>query len=464
MNRREWIVYILRGLIVGVAIIGAMVMMTGCSSLDGNLVRVMEPPLTKVDIAEISANLRDSQGVIVDYGFTSLQPGSDIDIGADATLSVGVVKELIGMGAAMQGGDNAAKAIGDVLGKNRESKVTVMIADSADLVRMRQSDNSAKLTPGHRTVDILSRAALTNILEEWQYLIAQLEASRPEPGQGGPVPDPPTGDSPPDLSPGDGSADPGGDEPPTGDDTFLWKPRADVRQPDGTHQRVGNLVVLTPATLQGATLAVNGERLAAAGRGNGNRQHWRSGKHGSAYSAPASVVMTATDGRVYRWTVPISGKRYEAGKPAPEGQPDPEPEDPAPAQAWFRWEPAGDVVHVFIPTVYRAWRLSVLTAAGHKHVHPFGSESVWWWDDDGTPQGDGLTRYVIPVSAEVLRQRALGFGVASGDLLMMFAKTRVVPPGATNADVSWFVRPTEAVSDGPDANIRNTDNNWRGRL
>ena len=193
---------------------------------------------------------------------------------------------------------------------------------------------------------------LNNLLQNAKIPISQII---PGSGQGGPVVDPPSGDAPPDSSPGNGSADPPDDPvPPTGSDAFLWKPKAE-KSPHF-------LVVLTPASLQGATLTVNGERLSGPTRNglNGNREHWRAGKAGSAFSAPASVAMTAKDGRVYRWTVPDTSVRHNGGKPAPEGvvsepeTPDPEPQPGDPTMVIYT------PPHVILPNAIDPVRVALM--------------------------------------------------------------------------------------------------------
>ena len=153
------------------------------------------------------------------------------------------------------------------------------------------------------------------------------------------------------------------------------------------------------------------------------------------------------------------------GKPQPQ-QPPPDHEV-KPTEPRFRWVPIrGIQVHVYIPSIYKVWRLGIWTGHGHKHVHPYNPASdgtdPWYWNDSGTPVDNGLTRYIVPVPPEVLRERALSFNRASGDLLLIQGNAAGPVEDGTRA-VSWFVRPLVEVEDGPDANIRNHDNNWRGR-
>jgi hypothetical protein len=98
----------------------------------------------------------------------------------------------------------------------------------------------------------------------------------------------------------DAPATGGGGE--AGDNTFLWKPVAD---------NDGRLVVLLPANLTASTVTVKGESPTSyTGRGNGNRQHFRFGKAGSAYGQNVSVIAYAGGSVLRQWTVPNGGSRW----------------------------------------------------------------------------------------------------------------------------------------------------------
>jgi hypothetical protein len=87
-----------------------------------------------------------------------------------------------------------------------------------------------------------------------------------------------------------------------GDQTFLWKPKSDSN---------GKLVVIFPASFNGrlSNVAVNGERGTFSSVANGNRSHYRFGKTGSAYSAPAKITATIDGKTAWSTTVNSPGLR-----------------------------------------------------------------------------------------------------------------------------------------------------------
>ena len=109
-----------------------------------------------------------------------------------------------------------------------------------------------------------------------------------------------------------------------GSQDFLWKPVSDSN---------GKLVVIFPAAFNGriTNVAVNGERGAFSSIANGNRTHWRFGKPGSAYSAPAKVTATV-DGQPFSVTVATPGKRTSLQGIKPPAKPTPVSEMPKPAE------------------------------------------------------------------------------------------------------------------------------------
>jgi hypothetical protein len=85
-----------------------------------------------------------------------------------------------------------------------------------------------------------------------------------------------------------------------GDQTFLWKPA-------GEH--TGKLVILLPARILADKCIAGAEWGAAAGRHNGNREHFRFSKPGSAYGRNVLVVCYYQGQETGRWTVPDGAGR-----------------------------------------------------------------------------------------------------------------------------------------------------------
>ena len=111
-----------------------------------------------------------------------------------------------------------------------------------------------------------------------------------------------TDPTPAPTNPADETPNTGGDGVEADVNTFLWKPVAD---------NDGRLVVLLPANLTASTVTVKGESPTSyTGRGNGNRQHFRFGKAGSAYGQNVSVIAYAGGSVLRQWTVPNGGSRW----------------------------------------------------------------------------------------------------------------------------------------------------------
>lgn len=89
-----------------------------------------------------------------------------------------------------------------------------------------------------------------------------------------------------------------------GDNTFLWKPVSESN---------GKLVVLIPANLSGSpvgTVIVNdNESGKYSGNHNGNRDHFRFSKPGSAYGNAVTVTLNKS-GKTREWIVPNGSQRY----------------------------------------------------------------------------------------------------------------------------------------------------------
>ena len=85
-----------------------------------------------------------------------------------------------------------------------------------------------------------------------------------------------------------------------GDNTFLWKP---------VSENNGRLVVLIPARLLADACTVGTEKGAGVGRHNGNREHFRFSKPGSAYGRNVLVVSYYQGAETGRWTVPDGAGR-----------------------------------------------------------------------------------------------------------------------------------------------------------
>lgn len=85
-----------------------------------------------------------------------------------------------------------------------------------------------------------------------------------------------------------------------GDQTFLWKPAG---------EKTGKLVVLIPARLLADACTVGTEKGSGVGRHNGNREHFRYGKPGSAYGRNVPVVCSYQGAETGRWTVPDGAAR-----------------------------------------------------------------------------------------------------------------------------------------------------------
>lgn len=90
----------------------------------------------------------------------------------------------------------------------------------------------------------------------------------------------------------------------TGDNNFLWKPVSDSYG--------GRAVFLTPANIDIASATCNGEQAAKHPRANGNRQHFRLSKTGSAYGTNVKVIATLTAGGTKTWTVPDGAARWSS--------------------------------------------------------------------------------------------------------------------------------------------------------
>jgi hypothetical protein len=125
--------------------------------LNGKLVRAMEPPVRSIDVGELSANLPEGHGLLFEYGYRSLQPKGDIDIGNDAELTASSALALV-QGGARIGADIGAYAVANQLvGKDRDLATTIIIAPGADIARMRESDNLARLIQSGRDVSLFDR-------------------------------------------------------------------------------------------------------------------------------------------------------------------------------------------------------------------------------------------------------------------------------------------------------------------
>ena len=103
-----------------------------------------------------------------------------------------------------------------------------------------------------------------------------------------------------------------------GDNTFLWKP---VSESDG------NLVVLTPAALNGLIVKLvardkTGEFRANDERKNGNRGHYRFGLPGRAFGENIPVDIHMENGDALRVVVPHGAKRFSTKPNIPDSSTD----------------------------------------------------------------------------------------------------------------------------------------------
>ena len=153
-----------------IILIPILFFLTGCAAFGPNGLRLVEPPVKNIDVAELSANLPPDKALLFQYRHTSIEPDSATSVDNAATLSPGAMKDLIGFGAGLGGDVGTYAVLKAAIEKNRDIETLVIIADSEDVVKMRASDNAAKLGPSQQTVDLLNRIAVeeprvvTNVL------------------------------------------------------------------------------------------------------------------------------------------------------------------------------------------------------------------------------------------------------------------------------------------------------------
>lgn len=151
-------------------LIPILFLLTGCAAFGPNGLRLVEPPVKNIDVAELSANLPPDKALLFQYRHTSIEPDSATSVDNTATLSPGAMKDLIGFGAGLGGDVGTYAVLKAAIEKNRDIETLVIIADSEDVVKMRASDNAAKLGPSQQTLDLMNRIVIedprvvTNVL------------------------------------------------------------------------------------------------------------------------------------------------------------------------------------------------------------------------------------------------------------------------------------------------------------
>ncbi|HMO51238.1 MAG TPA: hypothetical protein PKA21_08940 [Kiritimatiellia bacterium] len=131
-------------------------LMSGCAAFGPNGLRLVEPPVKNIDVAELSANLPPDKALLFQYRHMSIEPDSAVNVDNAATLSPGAMKDLIGFGAGLGGDLGAYAVLKSAIEKNRDIETLVVIADSDDVVKLRTSDNAAKIGSSQQSVDLLN--------------------------------------------------------------------------------------------------------------------------------------------------------------------------------------------------------------------------------------------------------------------------------------------------------------------
>jgi hypothetical protein len=140
-----------------IILIPILFLFTGCAAFGPNGLRLVEPPVKNIDVAELSANLPPDKALLFQYRHTSIEPDSATSVDNTATLSPGAMKDLIGFGAGLGGDVGTYAVIKAAIEKNRDIETLVIIADSEDVVKLRASDNAAKIGSSQQTLDMLNR-------------------------------------------------------------------------------------------------------------------------------------------------------------------------------------------------------------------------------------------------------------------------------------------------------------------
>lgn len=142
-----------RGLVTAFWFVAAAFILSGCSSFNGGLVRVMEPPLKPVDLPELSANLPTGHAMHVEYGYRSVRPGSLTDVAGDVNAQMSALREGITIGRAS--GNNPLKATPLALvEKDRDLAVSVTIGASKDVRDIVLAKEAGKLGQTDQLVEV----------------------------------------------------------------------------------------------------------------------------------------------------------------------------------------------------------------------------------------------------------------------------------------------------------------------
>ena len=135
-------------------------LLTGCAAFGPNGLRLVEPPVKNIDVAELSANLPPDKALLFQYRHTTIEPDSATSVDNAATMTPAAMKDLIGFGAGLGGDLGAYAVVKAAIEKNRDIETLVVIADSEDVVRLRASDNAAKLGPSQQSLDVVNRVEM----------------------------------------------------------------------------------------------------------------------------------------------------------------------------------------------------------------------------------------------------------------------------------------------------------------
>lgn len=149
--------------VICLILFGALMLVacTGCAIGGAKGFRVVEPPVKAIDVAELSANIPPGKALLFDYRHISVSPDSATDINNSTDLTIGAFKELANFGAGLGADIGPYAVLNNAVQKNRDIGTTVIIADSADILEMRRSDNESKISPSQKTLDIDNQLVIT---------------------------------------------------------------------------------------------------------------------------------------------------------------------------------------------------------------------------------------------------------------------------------------------------------------